>query len=73
MNNKWTFSIIFFILIYISGGSITIDDQDPLPSEDVSVIDENLSHIGHPVNSEFITISVTNEHGEKFQGQLPNG
>lgn len=56
-----------------TGGSLTIDEQDPLPSEDASVNDEHLSHISHPVNSEFITISVAGEHAEKIKEQLPNG
>lgn len=52
---------------------MTIDDQDPLPNDNVSMTDENASPTAHPVNSEFITISVTNEHGEKIKGQLQNG
>lgn len=51
-----------------------VDDPDPLPNEDVSVGDENVSHNAqHPVNNEFISISVTNENGDKIKGQLPNG
>lgn len=58
------------ILIY-TGGHLAVEEQDPLPNEDVSVTDENISN--NAVNSEFITISVTNELGEKIKGQLPNG
>ncbi|XP_055303066.1 P protein isoform X2 [Sitodiplosis mosellana] len=58
----------------IHGGHLGVDDQDPLPNEDVSVGDENISNNAqHPVNNEFITISVMNEHGEKIKGHLPNG
>lgn len=58
----------------LSGGHLTVnDDQDPLPSEDVSVTDENFSHNSQQMPNEFITISVTNEHGEKIKGHLQNG
>lgn len=60
----------------MKGGQLGVEDQDPLPNEDVSVgYDENIPNNAQqpPVNSEFITISVTNEHGEKIKGQLPNG
>lgn len=75
LSSFFSFSLLLFSFSicygHHIGGSLTIDEQDPLPSEDVSVNDENISHISHPVNSEFITISVTDERGEK--GQLPNG
>lgn len=58
----------------MKGGHLGVDDQDPLPNEDVSVGDENISNNAQPaVASEFITISVTNENGKKIEGQLPNG
>lgn len=73
LNNN-NYGLHFFCHFILKGGQLGVDDQDPLPNEDVSVGDENISNnVQHPVNSEFITISVTNENGEKIKGQLPNG
>lgn len=47
-----------------------MDDQDPLPNEDISVIDENKSQ--DTTANEFITISVTNEHGKSIKKQHSN-
>lgn len=77
--NEWFFNIlvcfhIFYICFdidFLTGGNLAIDDHDPLPNEDVN--DEHSSHDLHPVNSEFITISVSNDQGEKIKGQLQNG
>lgn len=38
-------------------------EEDPLPNEDISVTDENISH-DERSNNEFITINVTNELGQ---------
>lgn len=54
-----------------------LDEQDPLPNEDISVTDENESHHSQAITAsphhENITISVTDEHGQKIESHEPNG
>lgn len=63
------FLIVFFSsLLSIGGLHLAIEEQDPLPNDDVN--DET----PQPVNSEFITINVaSNEHDGKIKSQIPNG
>lgn len=64
--------ILSFVWSFSTGGHAPIEEQDPLPNEDIH--DENSLHHSHPVNSEFITISVSsNEHAEKAKEQFHNG
>lgn len=61
-----------FFFFFQTGGHATIEEQDPLPNEDIN--EENTLHHSQPVNSEFITISVSsNEQAEKAKEQLHNG
>lgn len=54
----------------ISGGFLTVDEQDPLPNEDVSVNGDTIPN--NHVNNDCITINVTDEHGDKVRDQLQN-
>lgn len=62
--------VINSIIYLFSGGLLAVDDQDPLPNEDVSIADDNISN--NHVNTDCITINVTNEHGQKVRDQLQN-
>lgn len=66
--------IFIFIFFYLFLGE-HLDELDPLPNEDVSVTDENVSHnsFSHQTNGDCITINVTNEHGQKILTQPHNG
>ena len=62
------FIFIFLSLLSIGGLHLAIEEQDPLPNDDVN------DDTPQPVNSEFITINVaSNEHDEKIKTQIPNG
>lgn len=61
---EWSFS-------HTTGGHL--EELDPLPNEDISVTDENVSHNSQNTNNEFIAINVTNEHGQKLKPNEQNG
>lgn len=53
---------------HFSGGSLTLDDQDPLPNDDLPGIDE---HLNHDLNTDCITINVSDEtNGQKIRDPL---
>lgn len=60
--------VVWFSFISLGGH---LEELDPLPNEDISVTDENVSH--NSQNNEFITISVTNEDGQNVKQTERNG
>lgn len=58
-----------FFKSHFTGGSFTLDDQDPLPNDDLPEIDEH--HLNHDLNTECITINVSDEaNGQKIRDSL---